>query len=276
MTIVSGQSAFATTIKTNHFDVNLWSEPNRETADKIGKIERYEEVEVLGTKKRSNGQIWRKVLLRRSPGWRAHDRIGWVDSKFFTEIGDVNSDDESQTEFEASDCKECRKPRSSKRSKNLDHLSAVADSITKKRSKSGFIWPVSGVIRSAFGMRRHPITGMVKLHNGIDIAGNNGKPVLAAKAGKVISSRRGCVTGQKSCNGGAGNIIVIDHGDGTQTKYMHLNPSCSLARQGSSVQQGQKIACVGSTGASTGPHLHFSVLVHGRYVNPLTMLNKRR
>jgi murein DD-endopeptidase MepM/ murein hydrolase activator NlpD len=269
---------FARTVKTNHVDVNLWSEPGRDSAEKLDQIQRYEEVEVRDTKKLANGETWIKVELRRLPGWRATSKTGWVDAKFFNEITTPVSDDQpSEIDSADKDCKS-NQPNLKGATKPFKEIAKSIDREQKTvgpKSSKGFIWPTVGTVRSGFGMRRHPITGVVKLHNGTDIAGNNAKPVLAAQSGTVRTAQGGCQTGVKSCNGGAGNFIVIDHGNGTQTKYLHLNPSCPLPKNGASVQQGDTIACVGSTGASTGPHLHFGVVLNGKYVNPLTVLPQR-
>ncbi len=126
-----------------------------------------------------------------------------------------------------------------------------------------FLWPLSGYhsITSKFGMRTHPVTGIYKLHTGVDIAGSgvNGKPILAANSGKVIKA---------GYNRGYGNYVVIDHGGGYSTLYGHasrLNVSA-----GQSVSRGDVIAYVGSTGYSTGPHLHFEIIKDGEYTNPLS------
>lgn len=126
-----------------------------------------------------------------------------------------------------------------------------------------FLWPVSGYysITSKFGMRTHPVTGIYKLHTGVDISGSgiNGKPILAANSGKVIKA---------GYNTGYGNYVVIDHGGGYSTLYGHasrLNVS-----KGQTVSRGDVIAYVGSTGYSTGPHLHFEIIKDGEYTNPLS------
>ncbi len=121
-------------------------------------------------------------------------------------------------------------------------------------SSSGFIWPVSGTITSGFG----PRWGSV--HEGIDIAAPNSTPVRAAAAGRVIIA---------GWSGGYGNLIVIDHGNGIATAYAHLS---AIYASGGSVGQGQSIGAVGSTGHSTGNHLHFEVRVNGSPVNPLGYL----
>ena len=123
------------------------------------------------------------------------------------------------------------------------------------RSSSGLIWPVSGPVTSGFGWR------WGRMHEGIDIAVPTGTPVVAAASGHVI------VAGWM---GGYGNLVVIDHGGGLATAYGH-NSSFAVG-SGSTVSQGQTIAYAGSTGNSTGPHVHFEVRVNGSPVDPLGYL----
>lgn len=112
-------------------------------------------------------------------------------------------------------------------------------------------------ITSRFGSRTDPINGGSDDHKGIDLAANTGTPVYAAEAGTVTTA---------GYSHSAGNWIVIDHGDGFVTKYMHLS-SINISN-GDEVRKGQKIGEVGSTGNSTGPHLHFQVELNGTAVNP--------
>ncbi|MCS7301605.1 MAG: peptidoglycan DD-metalloendopeptidase family protein [Fimbriimonadales bacterium] len=125
--------------------------------------------------------------------------------------------------------------------------------------KGRFIRPVEGRITSGFGMRVHPIFKVRKMHTGIDIAAPSGTPIRAADAGVVVET--GYIRGY-------GYTVIIDHGGGVATLYAHC--SAILVAVGQEVQQGQIIARVGSTGYSTGPHLHFEVRVNGEPVNPLS------
>jgi murein DD-endopeptidase MepM/ murein hydrolase activator NlpD len=122
-------------------------------------------------------------------------------------------------------------------------------------SASGFIWPVSGTVVSGFGMR------WGRLHEGIDIAASSGTPIWAAAAGTVIHA---------GWLGGYGNLVVVDHGNGLATAYAHA--SAILVGVGQQVAQGETVALVGSTGNSSGPHLHFEVRVNGTAVDPLLYL----
>ena len=123
------------------------------------------------------------------------------------------------------------------------------------------IWPASGPVTSGFGNRVHPVFGGVRFHAGIDIGAPHGAPVVAADSGTVVIS---------TFNSSYGNFIVINHGNGMTTLYAHL--SSRLVGVGATVSRGQQIGRVGSTGVSTGPHLHFEVSVNGVLVNPLRYL----
>ncbi len=123
--------------------------------------------------------------------------------------------------------------------------------------RGGMIMPTNGRFSSGFGMRRHPILGYSRMHTGQDIGAKHGTPIVAAAPGKVISA---------SYSRGYGNMVVIDHGGGVSTLYGHC--SRLFVKRGENVKQGQKIAAVGSTGLSTGPHLHFEVRIKGKPVNP--------
>jgi murein DD-endopeptidase MepM/ murein hydrolase activator NlpD len=120
-----------------------------------------------------------------------------------------------------------------------------------------FIKPVGGVITSEFGWRRHPITGELRLHKGIDIGGNSGQSVLASASGTVIIA--GVVSGY-------GNFVEIKHGDGLTSAYAHL--ASFAVMEGDGVSQGQKVGVVGQTGGATGPHLHFEIFRNGEPQNP--------
>lgn len=124
-----------------------------------------------------------------------------------------------------------------------------------------FTWPcpASRYISSSFGNRLHPTLNVWKFHTGIDIGCSAGKDIVAAASGKVIMSQ---------WYGGYGNCVMIDHGGGIVTLYGHA--SKLLVSKGQVVKQGQVIALVGSTGRSTGPHLHFEVRKNGQYIDPMS------
>lgn len=124
-----------------------------------------------------------------------------------------------------------------------------------------FSWPTSGTITSPFGDRPNPFGSGTDFHPGIDIAADEGTAIRAAADGRVISS---------GPDGGYGNAVVIDHGAGLTTKYGHC--SQLYATVGQTVRAGDPIAAVGSTGHSTGPHLHFEADVDGKPVDPQRFL----
>ena len=118
------------------------------------------------------------------------------------------------------------------------------------------VWPVDGRISSPFGQRTDPILGGTRMHPGIDIAASSGTPIKAAGDGVVVMA---------GSNGGYGNWTLIDHGGGLATGYAHQ--SRIGVRIGQHVSTGEIIGNVGSTGASTGPHLHWEVRVNGTPVD---------
>ncbi len=156
--------------------------------------------------------------------------------------------------------------------KSVDKMNAEADKLTKEIAAAAakntkyvggkMVWPLPGAytITSPFGNRLHPVLKVYKLHTGVDIAGAgvNGKPVVAAAAGTVIVAQY---------NSAYGNYVVIDHGGGITTLYAHS--SKLEVKVGDKVKAGQEIMKVGTTGYSTGPHLHFEVRENGKYVDPI-------
>lgn len=151
---------------------------------------------------------------------------------------------------------------------------AVAEEKAKLLAENGsvitydggmFAWPCPDYKRISddYGNRMHPTLGIEKFHNGIDLAAPSGSSILAAYDGKVVAA---------SYSSSMGNYVMIDHGDELYTIYMHA--SALYVNKGDIVVKGQKIAAVGSTGRSTGPHLHFGVRLNGSYVSPWNYLSK--
>ena len=159
-------------------------------------------------------------------------------------------------------------------------VAALSDQIAKKEqelteakkkeqpqpTEKGFLFPVAtsgfACVTDPYGYRTNPITGNYQLHNGIDLAANRGTPIYASKTGTVSTAASGY---------GWGNYVVINHGDGYSTLYAHQD--YYIVSEGDTVTQGQVIGYVGSTGNSTGPHLHFTVYYNGNTINPLTVIS---
>ena len=139
------------------------------------------------------------------------------------------------------------------------HYDKNGKSIRKALMKT----PINGArLSSPFGMRKHPIDGFNKMHQGTDFAAPEGTPIMASGSG-VIKKAGWC--------GGGGNCVVIKHNTTYQTIYAHMSKFASGIRSGVRVKQGQTIGYVGSTGKSTGPHLHYEVIINGKKVNSQTL-----
>ncbi|QGG49234.1 murein hydrolase activator EnvC family protein [Heliorestis convoluta] len=126
-----------------------------------------------------------------------------------------------------------------------------------------FPLPHNARVTSAYGGRMHPVLRTERFHTGVDFAASSGTPILAAQTGVVIFAGN---------SGGYGNTVIIDHGGGTSTLYAHM--SVIGVREGQTVQKGARIGAVGSTGWSTGPHLHFEVREKGHPVNPMPYIGR--
>ncbi len=124
-------------------------------------------------------------------------------------------------------------------------------------STAAWVLPVDGRVTSEYGMRTHPVTGVYKLHTGTDFAAPEGTPIRAASGGVVRSA---------GWQNGNGNTVVVDHGGGVSTLYAHA--SALLVKPGQRIEAGESIAKVGSTGYSTGPHLHLEVRRDDKPVDP--------
>ena len=136
---------------------------------------------------------------------------------------------------------------------------------TQVPSSSGWVTPLprnSYTFTSLFGMRIHPIQKVEKFHEGVDMAAPQGTPIYAAKDGKVTTTSFQA--------GGAGYYVSINHGDGFSSIYMHMTHY--IVKPGQHVSAGQVIGYVGSTGGSTGPHLHFGISYNGQYINPMSYI----
>ena len=127
----------------------------------------------------------------------------------------------------------------------------------ERRETGGFALPVGGRVTSGFGTRMHPLLGHARFHRGIDLAAATGTPIRAAADGRVVRA---------GWRGGYGRQVALAHGGGLDTSYSHL--SRILARPGQAVRRGQVIGLAGSSGLSTGPHVHFEAARNGRPIDP--------
>lgn len=150
----------------------------------------------------------------------------------------------------------------------LEELEAESERLAEKLRRSqwragapgsgSWVWPTDGHITSGYGYRTHPIYGSRRMHTGLDVSGGWGQAIVAANTGQVISAY--CTAGGYGCR------VVIDHGGGLGSLYAHL--SSFAVAEGTVVSAGEVIGYVGSTGASTGPHLHYEIRVNGAHTDP--------
>lgn len=146
-----------------------------------------------------------------------------------------------------------------------DRLEEISDSVAfavDQHSEIPIALPTEGLLSSRYsGSRQHPVHDRALPHRGIDLAAPMGTPVFAPAAGRVVGISR---------TAGYGLMLEIDHGAGVVTRYAHL--SRTLVRRGERILKGTPIAAVGSSGLSTGPHLHYEILVHGSAVDPMVFI----
>jgi murein DD-endopeptidase MepM/ murein hydrolase activator NlpD len=147
-------------------------------------------------------------------------------------------------------------------------LQSVRTNVEKRNALANAtpsIWPAHGWLSSGMGPRTDPVNGSSDFHNGLDIAGDKGQPVYATAAGIVT---------QAGYQGAYGNLVVVDHGFGLETRYGHL--SGFNVQKGAHVKRGEMIGRLGSTGRTTGTHLHYEVMANGRLLNPLQLLTQQK
>jgi murein DD-endopeptidase MepM/ murein hydrolase activator NlpD len=140
-------------------------------------------------------------------------------------------------------------------------LAMLADELEARREKLGAtpaIWPAKGWMTSRFGARTSPFTGRKQFHAGIDIAGERGTDVVASADGRVVFAGK---------RGPLGQSVILDHGHGIRTLYGHNDKV--FVKRGETIERGHRIAALGNSGRSTGPHLHYVVELNGKAVNPL-------
>lgn len=190
------------------------------------------------------------------------DPFGYTNSKYRTKYGDAYYDFETG---ELVNGKEGISTESEEESSKTEQASS-GNGFKKGKLK----WPTqSDTISSTFGPRSAPIAGASTNHGAIDISGNRGDDVWACEDGKVLYTYNNAVEGDLGANGHAGNWVVIDHGNGYVSKYMHLQQNSVIVSPGQKVKKGDLIAKLGSTGNSTGPHLHFQIEKSGTKVDPM-------
>lgn len=178
-----------------------------------------------------------------------------------SELGDTKNK-LAQLEAAAAEAERKQKEAAAKKNTSSSGSSAGSAGASVVSGNGTFTHPCpGGYISSGFGYRTQPIAGASTNHKGIDFAAATGTPIYAAAAGTVISA---------GYAGNAGNLLVISHGNGLLTYYMHCNAIYVSA--GQKVSRGQNVAAVGTTGNSTGPHLHFQVMLNGTPVNPANYL----
>lgn len=171
--------------------------------------------------------------------------------------------------------------------KSIYKLSTYCTYYTLTSSSDTYWWPVGSSnetapniyggeptalsVTSPFGMRLHPVYGTYKMHTGIDIGATCSSNLIAVKSGTVSATLGSCTGSNNGCGGGYGNYVIVDHGDGVQSFYGHMS-SVSVS-VGETVTQGQRVGLSGTTGTSTGCHLHFEIRLNGTQVDPLEYIS---
>jgi murein DD-endopeptidase MepM/ murein hydrolase activator NlpD len=151
--------------------------------------------------------------------------------------------------------------RSAVLERRLERVEKELSERSERLARMPSLLPVPGLIGGGFGWRRDPFTGARQFHRGVDLSAPVGTPVLAPADGIVLAAER---------ESGYGNVLTVSHGDGMVTRYGHL--AGFKVKPGHEIRRGETIAVVGSTGRSTGPHLHYEVLLEGRQVDPMAYI----
>ncbi|NBJ91134.1 murein hydrolase activator EnvC family protein [Parablautia muri] len=191
-----------------------------------------------------------------------NELIAAKEQEIYKMSGDIQSQEAAIKEYEASIASE-NETIAALEAAVAEEKKKLAAEQARKYDGGMFAWPAPSYTRISdeYGNRMHPTLNVMKFHNGIDMAAPGGSPILAAYNGTVVAA---------AYSSSMGNYIMIDHGDGLYTIYMHA--SALYVSKGAEVSKGQKIAAVGTTGRSTGNHLHFGVRLNGSYVNPKNYL----
>jgi len=196
---------------------------------------------------------------------KAEGELGQVDFAIKSQQDDIAQMEKIEAERKAAAEKAAKQAAANNNTSSPTYIPQVSKGQTTGHvTVSGYIWPLPGytAISSGFGYRSDPFTGATAYHSGIDLPAPAGTPIIASASGQVAWA---------NYSTSAGNWIGIDHGNGVYTVYMHM--SALLVSAGQNVSQGQTIGLVGTTGSSTGNHLHFSVRLNGAYVSPLSYVS---
>lgn len=191
-----------------------------------------------------------------------NELIATKEQEIYKVSGDIQNQEAAIKEYEASIAAE-NETIAALEAAVAEEKKKLAAEQARRYDGGMFTWPAPSYTRISdeYGNRMHPTLNVMKFHNGIDMAAPGGSPILAAYDGTVVAA---------AYSSSMGNYIMIDHGDGLYTIYMHA--SALYVSKGAEVSKGAKIAAVGSTGRSTGNHLHFGVRLNGSYVNPRNYL----
>lgn len=244
--------------KLSEYDTNLFEEyvANRELIE-VCKAELEAEEELLQEAKAKVDEEQANL----------EELISTKESEINRYTGDINDKEKAIAEYEADIAMENETIKALEAALAEERKRLLEETGTEKITYDGgmFKWPAPSYTRvsSDYGWRIHPTLGVEKFHNGIDLAAPGGSPILAAYDGEVIAS---------GYNSSMGNYIMINHGGGLITIYMHA--SALYVSKGTMVARGEKIAAVGTTGRSTGNHLHFGVRLNGDYVSPWNYLSQ--
>ncbi len=191
-----------------------------------------------------------------------HDRFDEVTN--VTEVTEPKNPKEEIDDSSSSNAENTESETEQKAEEDNKETAVKTEAISVSNNVNTLAWPVNGKVVSPFGYRNDPFTNEYKMHNGIDIAAESGTDISAAFKGEVLK------TGYSQTYG---YYVIISHSETLNTLYAHC--SKIYAKEGDKVLKGDVIAAVGSTGRSTGPHLHFEVRIADKKVNPVLLLSKR-